>query len=61
MPAHKHPLTGYLIRFLRDGQEIARRVARDGERAAQMAALVIAELGTLEIGDSMLIEETAWT
>jgi hypothetical protein len=46
-----------LIIFDRDGVELERRVARDGERAAMMAALLIAELGVLQPGDLLSIEE----
>ena len=46
-----------LIIFERDGGEIARQVSRDGERAAMMASLLIAELGWLQHGDVLTIEE----
>ena len=51
------PLANLLIIFERDGREIERLVARDGERAASMAALLIAQLGILQVGDAMTIEE----
>jgi hypothetical protein len=57
MPGRTHPYAGLVLVYERDGQEIARRVARDGERAAQMAALLMAELGVLEPGDVMTVEE----
>jgi Resolvase, N terminal domain len=57
MPAHTHPYAGLIIVFERDGAEIERQTARDGERAAQMAALLIARLGTLQAGDVMTVEE----
>jgi len=46
-----------LLIFERNGREIERQVARDGERAAQMAAILIAQLGILEVGDILTIEE----
>ncbi|HKD29809.1 MAG TPA: hypothetical protein VKC66_28350 [Xanthobacteraceae bacterium] len=46
-----------LVIFERDGREIERQVARDGERAAQMAVVMIAGLGLLEPGDVVWIEE----
>jgi len=57
MPAHTQPYAGLVIVFARDGEEIARRTARDGGRAAQMACVLIAELGRLQPGDTMTVEE----
>jgi hypothetical protein len=62
MPAYtqdSNPLTGLVVIFRREGEEIARRVAQDGERAAQMAALLIAEAGELQVGDAIIVEEPA--
>jgi hypothetical protein len=57
MPVHTHPYRGLIIVYERDGHEIERQVARDGTRAAQMAALLIARLGELQAGDAMMVEE----
>jgi hypothetical protein len=57
MPAHTHPFAGLILVFERNGTELERQVARDGERAAAMAALLIARLGVLEVGDCLMIEE----
>jgi hypothetical protein len=46
-----------LIIFEGHGREIERQVARDCERACQIASLLIAELGWLEVGDTLTIEE----
>jgi hypothetical protein len=46
-----------MIIFERDGREIERWVARDGERAAHIAAVMIVNLCMLQPGDTLYIEE----
>jgi hypothetical protein len=57
MVARTNTYAELVIVFERNGQEIRRLTARDGERAAQMAALLIAALGRLEPGDVMTVNE----
>jgi hypothetical protein len=57
MVAGTHPFGEVVIVFERNGQEIRRLTAQNGERAAQMAALLIAQLGRLEPGDVMTVNE----
>ena len=57
MVAPTHPYAELVIVFERNGQELRRVTVRDGERAAQMAALLIAQLGRLEPGDVMTVNE----
>lgn len=57
MVAPTDPYAELVVVFERNGQEISRLTARDGERAAQMAALLIAQLGRLEPGDVMTVIE----
>jgi hypothetical protein len=46
-----------LVTFERNGREIERQVARDGEKRPPMAVVMIAGLGLLEPGDVVCIEE----
>ncbi len=57
MVARRHTYAELVIVFERNGQEIRRLTARNGEQAAQMAALLIAALGRLEAGDVMTVNE----
>jgi hypothetical protein len=59
MVARTHPFAELVIVFERNGQEIRRLTAPDGERAAQMAALLIAQLGRLEAGDVITVNESS--
>jgi len=52
-----NPLGTVLLVFERNGRELERQVARDGERAAAMAALLIARVAPLQVGDTMTVEE----
>jgi len=52
-----NPLAELLIIFERNGREIERHVAKDGDRAAQMAVVLISANAPLEIGDRITIEE----
>jgi hypothetical protein len=46
-----------LIIFERNGREVDRIVARDGSRACDEAARLIASFGWLVVGDVLTVEE----
>jgi len=52
-----NPLGTVLLVFERNGRELERQVARDGDRTAAMAALLIARMAPLQVGDTMTVEE----
>jgi hypothetical protein len=51
------PSLGLIITFVRDGDEVEQRTARDGGKAAQVACVMIAQLGQLQAGDVMTVTE----
>jgi hypothetical protein len=57
MVARTHPVRGFALVFERDGQVIIRQIAGNGKRAAHIAVRCIAELGALQAGDVLFIEE----
>jgi hypothetical protein len=59
MVVRTHPFVELVIVFERNGQEIRRLTVHNGERAAQVAALLIARLGGLEPGDVMTVNESS--
>jgi hypothetical protein len=48
---------GLVISFERGGVEVERQVARDGNRAAQMATVIVAQQAPLQDGDKLSVAE----
>jgi hypothetical protein len=44
MVARTNPLSGFIVTFTRNDRKVEHRVARDGERALNMAMLILASL-----------------
>jgi hypothetical protein len=59
MVSRTHSYAGLVLVFERSGQEVERQVAREGNRAAQMATVIIAQQAPLQAGDTLYIEEQA--
>jgi len=57
MVARTNPSLSLIITFTREGEEVEQRTAKDGGRAAQVACVMIAQLGQLKAGNVMTVTE----
>ena len=57
MVARARRSAGLTLVFERDGREVERQVAGDGNRAAQMATVIVAQQAPLQDGDRLTVTE----